>query len=58
VLRRAIETGEVERLQQVIAIVRRTGAIEATREAARPRTVARARQARCCCPRARPARRC
>jgi octaprenyl-diphosphate synthase len=34
-IRRAIEQGEVEKLPEVVAIVRRTGAIEATREAAR-----------------------
>jgi octaprenyl-diphosphate synthase len=34
-IRHAIEHGEVERLQEVIAIVRRTGAIEATRDVAR-----------------------
>jgi octaprenyl-diphosphate synthase len=34
-IRHAIEHGEVERLQDVIAIVRRTGAIEATRDVAR-----------------------
>jgi octaprenyl-diphosphate synthase len=44
VLRQAIETGEVEGLPRIIDIVRRTGAIEATREAAREE-VAAARQA-------------
>jgi octaprenyl-diphosphate synthase len=34
-IRRAIEHGEQERLDEIIAIVRRTGALEATREAAR-----------------------
>jgi octaprenyl-diphosphate synthase len=34
-IRHAIEHGEVERLQDIITIVRRTGAIEATRAAAR-----------------------
>jgi octaprenyl-diphosphate synthase len=34
-LRQAIEQGEVERLQRVIELVRRTGALAATREAAR-----------------------
>jgi octaprenyl-diphosphate synthase len=34
-IRHAIEHGEIERLQEVIAIVRRTGAIEATRDVAR-----------------------
>lgn len=34
-IRRAIEQGEVERLGEIIDIVRRTGAIEETREAAR-----------------------
>jgi len=34
-LRHAIEHGENERLDEIIAIVRRTGALEATREAAR-----------------------
>jgi octaprenyl-diphosphate synthase len=33
-LREAIRTGEVERLNQIIDVVRRTGAIEATRDAA------------------------
>jgi octaprenyl-diphosphate synthase len=33
-LRRAVRDGEVERLQDIIAIIRRTGALEATREAA------------------------
>ena len=35
VIRHAIEHGEVERLPQIIEIVRRTGALDATREAAR-----------------------
>jgi len=34
VVRRAIEHGEVERLPEILAIVRRTGALDATREAA------------------------
>ena len=34
-IRRAIEHGEVERLDDILAIVRRTGALEATRDAAR-----------------------
>lgn len=34
-IRQAIEHGEVERLPEIIAIVRRTGALQATREAAR-----------------------
>ncbi len=34
-IRHAIEHGEVQRLSEVVAIVRRTGALEATREAAR-----------------------
>jgi octaprenyl-diphosphate synthase len=34
-IRHAIEHGEVERLAEIVQIVRRTGAIEATREAAR-----------------------
>jgi octaprenyl-diphosphate synthase len=34
-LRQAIEQGEVQRLPEVLEIVRRTGALEATREAAR-----------------------
>lgn len=34
-IRHAIEHGEVERLADIVAIVRRTGALEATREAAR-----------------------
>jgi octaprenyl-diphosphate synthase len=33
-VRHAIEAGEVERLAEIVAIVRRTGAIDATREAA------------------------
>lgn len=35
VVRHAIEHGEVERLAEIVQIVRRTGAIDATREAAR-----------------------
>jgi octaprenyl-diphosphate synthase len=35
VIRHAIEHGEVERLSDIVAIVRRTGALQATREAAR-----------------------
>jgi octaprenyl-diphosphate synthase len=34
-IRHAIEQGEVERLGEIVQIVRRTGAIDATREAAR-----------------------
>jgi octaprenyl-diphosphate synthase len=34
-IRHAIEHGEVERLSEVVAIVRRTGALQATRDAAR-----------------------
>lgn len=34
-IRRAIEHGEVERLPEIVAIVRRTGALQATRDAAR-----------------------
>ncbi len=34
-IRQAIEQGEVERLADIVQIVRRTGAIDATREAAR-----------------------
>ena len=34
-IRQAIEQGEVERLGEIVQIVRRTGAIDATREAAR-----------------------
>ncbi|MFN3295149.1 octaprenyl diphosphate synthase [Caldimonas sp.] len=34
-IRQAIEHGEVERLKDILAIVRRTGALDATREAAR-----------------------
>lgn len=41
-LREAIRTGEVERLNQIIDVVRRTGAIEATRDAAEGE-IARAR---------------
>ena len=41
-LRQAIRTGEVERLSQIIDVVRRTGAIEATRSAAEDE-IARAR---------------
>jgi octaprenyl-diphosphate synthase len=43
-LRHAIVNGEIERLQDIAAIVRRTGALEATREAAR----AEARKAQGC----------
>ncbi|HRD83597.1 MAG TPA: polyprenyl synthetase family protein [Rubrivivax sp.] len=42
-VRRAIENGEVERLQDIISIVKATGAIDATREAAR-READKARQ--------------
>jgi octaprenyl-diphosphate synthase len=35
IIRRAIEHGEVEKLPEIVAIVRRTGAIAATRDAAR-----------------------
>ena len=35
VLRRAIEVGDVEQLPQILEIVRRTGAVEVTRDAAR-----------------------
>ncbi len=38
-IRKAIQDGEVERLADVIAIVRRTGALDATREAAREETM-------------------
>ena len=38
-IRKAIENGEVEQLAEVIAIVRRTGAIDATRESAREQTM-------------------
>ncbi len=34
-IRHAIEQGEVERLDEIVAIVRRTGALDSTREAAR-----------------------
>ena len=34
-IRHAIEQGEVERLAEIVTIVRRTGALQATREAAR-----------------------
>ena len=37
-IRQAIETGDVDRLPEVIAAVRRTGSIEATRDAAREQT--------------------
>ncbi len=37
-IRRAIEDGEVARLDEIVAIVKRTGAIEATRESARAET--------------------
>jgi octaprenyl-diphosphate synthase len=43
-IRHAIEHGEVQRLPEIVAIVRRTGALEATREAAR----AEAAKARAC----------
>ena len=33
-MRRAVQSGEVDRLGQIIEVVRRTGAIEATRQAA------------------------
>jgi len=33
-VREAIETGSVERLSEIVAIVRETGALEATRQAA------------------------
>ncbi len=38
-IRQAIQNGEVERLADVIAIVRRTGALDATRDAAREETI-------------------
>ena len=38
-IRDAIQNGEVERLADVIAIVRRTGALDATRDAAREETI-------------------
>jgi octaprenyl-diphosphate synthase len=38
-IRKAIQDGEVDRLADVIAIVRRTGALDATREAAREETM-------------------
>ena len=38
-IRQAIETGDVDRLPEVIAAVRRTGAIETTRNAAREQTL-------------------
>jgi octaprenyl-diphosphate synthase len=34
-IRHAIEHGEVERLAEIVAIVQRTGALQATRDAAR-----------------------
>jgi octaprenyl-diphosphate synthase len=34
-IRHAIEHGELDRLQDILAIVRRTGALQATRQAAR-----------------------
>jgi octaprenyl-diphosphate synthase len=37
-IRHAIQHGEVERLRDIVAIVRRTGALEVTREAARTET--------------------
>jgi octaprenyl-diphosphate synthase len=43
-LRRAIVNGEVERLRDIASIVRRTGSLDATREAAR----AEARKAHAC----------
>jgi octaprenyl-diphosphate synthase len=42
-IRHAVEHGEVERLQDIVAIVHRTGALEATRDAARAE-VAHARE--------------
>jgi octaprenyl-diphosphate synthase len=44
VVRQAIELGEVDKLAQIVEIVRSSGAIEATREAAQ----AQAEQARAC----------
>ena len=43
-MRRAIVNGEVERLRDIAGIVRRTGALDATRDAAR----AEARKAQAC----------
>jgi octaprenyl-diphosphate synthase len=43
-IRRAIEQGEVERLDDILAIVRNTGALDATRDAARAQA-AKAREA-------------
>ena len=49
VIRHAIEHGEVERLDEVVAIVRATGAIDATRQAARDEA-AKARECLACLP--------
>lgn len=46
-IRHAIEHGEVERLDDIIQIVRRTGAIDATREAARGEANRALEQLRC-----------
>jgi octaprenyl-diphosphate synthase len=43
-VRQAIVNGEIERLRDIAAIVRRTGALQATRDAAR----AEARKAQAC----------
>jgi octaprenyl-diphosphate synthase len=51
-LRQAVRSGEVERLGQIIEVVRRTGAIEATRQAAQAET-AQARLNLQCLPRGR-----
>ncbi len=42
-IRHAIEHGELDRLQDIIAIVRQTGALQATRQAARDEADAAAR---------------
>ena len=42
-IRHAIEHGEIDRLPEIVSVVRRTGAIEATRQAARQESEAAAR---------------
>ena len=49
-IRHAIEHGEVDRLPEIVEIVRHTGAIEATREAARAEANKAATQRCRCCP--------
>jgi octaprenyl-diphosphate synthase len=56
-IRAAIEHGEVERLPEIITLVRRTGALEATRAAAEDEAD-RARDCIECCPTREPAKLC